>query len=467
MSAWPGTCVQRFLAALQRVLSNRRCGQRPPVFRRSSAVCRFVASLAVLASVSCHPGTDLFAKSRSRTPVTSAVKGLEISPEELRVRVRALVRPILGIIEENADRIIANTSDPAVRRGALVLKIEMTTTMLAALLRSDPVLALADAWGYTLQVENLLARPESQARYGQSAHMASEALALVEKQIRDLVASVQAGRFVESFGSNMRRWADRNPIGGTLHRRPSIDSWLAELLATSGGGGAFAVLGDLDETTADVMTRMDLYIMYLPRLARWEAELAADDLTRGVDPRTLSADFERLTRAVDRIAAVAEAAPDLAARERTAALDAVRGELLALLDTIHKERIAILHEVEAIAQRLGDRYGPPLHDAVRATVQRERIATLHEVEAIAQRLADRSGPLLHDAVQTEMKELLKTVEEMRKRLIVEAGEDLKGVIDHAFLRLVQLLLVCAGLVMLSLVLRALLLRRRERGRQTG
>ena len=172
-----------------------------------------------------------------------------------------------------------------------------------------------------------------------------------------------------------------------------------------------------------------------------------------------------MTRAVDRIAAVAEAAPDLAARERTAALDAVRGELLALLDTVHQERIAILHEVEAIAQRLGDRYGPPLHDAVRATVQRERIATLHEVEAIAQRLADRSGPLLHDAVQTEMKELLKTVEEMRKRLIVEAGENLERVADHIFFRLVQLLLICAGLVALGLLLRSFLLRRRGRGQQ--
>jgi hypothetical protein len=97
-----------------------------------------------------------------------------MSPEELRVRVRALVRPILGIIEENADRIIANTSDPAIRRGAIVLKIEITTTMLAAMFRSDPVLALADGWAYVLQVEDGLARPELQARYGQSADRASK-----------------------------------------------------------------------------------------------------------------------------------------------------------------------------------------------------------------------------------------------------------------------------------------------------
>jgi maltooligosyltrehalose synthase len=229
----------------------------------------------------------------------------------------------------------------------------------------------------------------------------------------------------------VRRWANRHPIEGALYRRPSIDSAVAELLASSGASGVFGVLGNLDETMADVMTRMDLYTMYLPRLARWEAELAADDLTRGVEPRTLSAEFERLTRAVDRLAAVAEPASDLAVRERAAVLDAVRGERTVVLDAVQKERIATLHEIEAIAQRLGD----------------------------------RSGPSLRDAVGTEMKELVKSVEEMRKRLIVEAGEALDRVVDHAFFRLVQLLLICAGLVAMGLLFRAFLLRRRGRERQ--
>ena len=410
--------------------------------RGSSAMRYFAASLAVIVVVSFYPLTDLSAKSKSRTPVTSSVKGLEMSPEELRVRVRALIRPTLGIIEEGADRIIANTSDPAVRRGGLTLKIEMTTTMLAAMLRSDPVLALADAWGCVLQAQDGLARPDLQAKYGQSAARASEALALVDKQFRDFVASVQAGPFAEKFASAVRRWADGHPIEGALYRRPSIDSAVAELLASSGANGVFAALGNLDETMADVMTRMDLYTMYLPRLARWEAELAADDLTRGVDVRTLSADLEQFTMAIDRIATVAETAPDVMARERGAVLDAVRGERLRLLDAVREERLALLE-----------------------AVKKERIATLHEVELIAQRLMDRSGPPLHDAMRADMDEFVKSVEEMRKRLMVDSGEALDRVVDHAFFRLVELLLVCAGLVALGLILRSLLLRRR--GRQRG
>jgi len=188
----------------QKELSSRRGGRRDPVFRRSSAICRFAASLAVIVAVSVSHGTDLHAKDKSRTPVASSIKGLTVSPEELRVRVRALIRPTLGIIEQGADGIIASTSDPAVRRGALILKIETTTTMLAAMLRSDPVAALADAWGYLMQVENLLARPEAEARFGPSARRASETLQLAEVQFRNLVASVQGGRFAESFPAYLK-----------------------------------------------------------------------------------------------------------------------------------------------------------------------------------------------------------------------------------------------------------------------
>ncbi|MHB8110280.1 MAG: hypothetical protein ACYDHW_09630 [Syntrophorhabdaceae bacterium] len=117
----------------------------------------------------------------------------------------------------------------------------------------------------------------------------------------------------------------------------------------------------------------------------------ADDLTRGVDPRTLNVEFARMARAVDRIASVAETASDLAARERKAALEAV---------------------------------------------QKERIATLHEAEAVIQRVADRASAPLHDAVRADLAEIMNRIEEMRSRLIVDAGETLKQVVDHAFIRLV-------------------------------
>jgi len=321
---------------------------------------RTVVSLALVAAAWVCAGGSPASAAKSRTPVTSSVKQLRMSPQELCIRGRALIRPTLRIVEKTADRILRETTDPALRRGTLTWKIETTTTLLSAMLRQDPLLALADAWGYTFQVESLLARPEAAARYGKHAPDAAAAMALIQAKFRDFTKSLQAEITGEKFEATVRQWADRNPVEGALYRRPSMDSAVADVLAISGGGGAFSALGSLDETTSDVMTRMDLYTMYLPRLARWEAELAVDGLAQGVVPKRVITEFERFTREADRIAAVAEAGPEQVAREREATLEAVReerlaatrdlqGERRAVLEAVHEERIASLEEIEAIA----------------------------------------------------------------------------------------------------------------------
>ncbi len=397
---------------------------------------RAAVLLTLLAAACVCAGDDPAWAAKSRTPVTSSAKKLRMSPQELRIRVRALIRPTLGIVEEAADRGLRETTDPTVRRGAVVWKIEATTTLLSAMLRNDPVLALADAWGYAFQVENLLARPEVAARYGKNAPEASAAMALIRAEFRAFAASVQDDATGESFEAKIREWAERNPIEGALYRRPSVDSESAGVLATSGGGGVFSALGGLEETTADVMTRMDLYTMYLPRLARWEAELAVDDLAQGIDPKGLIADLDRVTRAADRIATVAEGVPELVAHERTAALDAVRAERLAATRDLQGERRAV---VDAVHQ--------------------ERIATLQEVEAIAQRLLDRSSGPLDSAVRKDLEGLVRAVEAMRTRLMDDIGVTLKRVVDHAFLRAIQLLLIAAALGVVGLVVYARFRRR--------
>ncbi len=383
--------------------------------------------------VSVHPEAVLLAK---RDSVTPAIKSVKMSPEELRIRVRAIIRPTLGTIEEGADEIIAESSDPVIRRGALVLKIEMLTTMLAAMLRTDPVMALADSWGYVFQCEDALKRPETRAKYGEYATKAAEILQSLEGQFREFATGIQASAFADSVEASLRKWAENHPIKGALYRRPSMDTAEAKALAESKDGGIFSALGSLEETTADMMTRMDLYTMYLPRLARWEAELAAIDMAHETDTRKLPAEFEQVTRDAGRVAAVAE---KLAAEFEQVTRDASR--------------------LAAVAETL-----PSLAARERATVmdivQSERIAALREFEELAQRLAERSAPLIQNEIQTNTNELAKSIEEIRKRLLAETSERLERLVDYVFLRLVQLLLICVVvLAALGFAFRRYLLRR--------
>jgi hypothetical protein len=398
---------------------------------------RLAVSLAwVAVACLCAGGDPAWAAKKSKTPVLSNVKKLEMSPQELRIRVRALIRPTLGIVEQTADRGLRDVTDPTMRRGILSWKIESTTILLSTMLRTDPVLALADAWGYAFQVESLLAQPEVAARYAAFGPESSAAMALIRAKFRAFWSGIQGGLDAAKAEELIRGWANRNPIEGALYRRPPMDSEFAAVLANAQGGGAFAALGSLEETTSDVLARMDLYTMYLPRLARWEGELAVDDLAQGVDPKALLSDFQQFTRAADRIATVAEAAPETVRVERVAATRDLQAERVAATRDLQAERRAVI-------------------DAVR----RERIATLEAVEAMAQRLVDRSSDPLNAAVRKDLEELVAQVETMRRSLISDAELSLDRVVDHAFVRALELLLIAAALAAAGVVLWALYARR--------
>lgn len=401
-------------------------------------MCRLAALLVLVALPWPLSGCAGKRTADRPAPVTSGVERLEMSTRELRVRVRALTRPLLGLIEEGSDRVLAEVEDPGVRRATLVWKIESTTTLMNALLRNDPVLALADSMGYVMQLEDFVARPEFREEFGPLVPEITVTLGRMHRLLFDFAAGVQEDLSGEEFETTMREWAAEHPIEGSIYRRPTIDSAVAGLLAAVKPRGVFAVIEGLDETTAEIMTRLDLYTTYLPRLSRWEAEIGIIDTLGGADLGTVATEFGRLTGAVDRIAGVAEHAPSLVEQERQAAFDAVRDERLAATADLRAERRAVLEAVSA-----------------------ERIAILAEVEAIAVRLSERAGQPLHDAVRTETDRLVDSVEEMRGRLIEDAGVVLGEVIDHAFVRALQLLLIAAVLFAIGVVLHERFLRLRR------
>ncbi len=280
----------------------------------------------------------------------------------------------------------------------------------------------------SIQVEALESRPSIQASFGSTLPIATSGVIAVENQFRDFVKRLQDDLSAEAFEATVRKCANEHPIEGALYTRPSMDSSVAAILAGANKGGTFAALGGLQETTAAVMKRMDLDTRYPPRLARWEAELAVNDLAGGVEPKAVLAELTRFSQAADRLASVAETTPGIVANEREATLSALHAERLAAMNDLRAERSVVV-------------------DAVRE----ERIATLREIEAIAQRLVDRSADPLHAAV--------RDVEDKRKRLINEASEALYTVVDHAFVRAIKLLLIGATLAFAGMVAYARWLRR--------
>jgi hypothetical protein len=67
---------------------------------------------------------------------------IDVSAEELRIRVRGLAGPFSGIMEEVADDFLTTTDDPDLRRRALMFKINGIPAIQRALFEQDPLAAL-------------------------------------------------------------------------------------------------------------------------------------------------------------------------------------------------------------------------------------------------------------------------------------------------------------------------------------
>jgi vacuolar-type H+-ATPase subunit I/STV1 len=130
---------------------------------------------------------------------------------------------------------------------------------------------------------------------------------------------------------------------------------------------AFQVMADIPATVADLATRLDIYAAYLPKAARWQAELMAGDLAGSEETQRVLATFasvERLTERTNALlspAGLRRALDDASGQiraERIAALASVDEQRVATLAYLTQERVAAVAEIdrqrEALARQIDE-----------------------------------------------------------------------------------------------------------------
>jgi hypothetical protein len=119
---------------------------------RTLAACLLVGASVVGAGCSSlAPKTD-----PSRPTPLMKERDARMSAVEMRQRVDALVPSMLAFVEEMADLVRAEATNPAVRRRALLLKIDALPVVYRAAFQTDPLAAALDLWLLSYQLENCL-----------------------------------------------------------------------------------------------------------------------------------------------------------------------------------------------------------------------------------------------------------------------------------------------------------------------
>jgi hypothetical protein len=172
-------------------------------------------------------------------------------------------------------------------------------------------------------------------------------------------------------------------------------------------------VGSIDETVRDVSDRLTLYVEKLPDLLRWHAELLALQMQRDFGDDVVG-DVASIDRSLAGIDAFLQTSPGLIGAEREAVLSALETELATALAALDAQRTGTIEALGGEREMVLSRLDGELEQAI-AAVREERVAVLAALDEASS-----------DAVE-------------RSRLAA------RDVVDHAFWRTLQLLLVAATL----------------------
>lgn len=287
-----------------------------------------------------------------------------VSRNQLRLRMRSLVQPMCGQIEQSADAIVAGTTDPAVQRAALQWKIDAVPALRAALFQPDPATAALDAVVLCNQMVDYFQTGPGKQALGPAASARAAATCLkMRDELNRILASGTVSGDISKGADFARKWAAEHPIRFSIADRESALTMAFERGDATVGVSPGQAIADVTTTIDDLNRKLEVYTDQLFRQARWQAELFSRErvaelragpavplaeraVTSLESIEHAAAALDRLAPAVERDLAVIQNAPAMVTSEREAALKAVRDDITATTRFARDERLATMRQVE-------------------------------------------------------------------------------------------------------------------------
>ncbi len=373
--------------------------------------------------------------STRKTSLIKSAKNVQSSVAELSSRNQSLLGLYSAEIEAAADRIILESHSSEARRQALMWKAEAIPVLQTTLLNTDPVAAVVDTWAFLFQIKAYMERPAVKQGFGEFYFVVAETLKNMDAEMERLIQVAAPSANVADLRQRLGAWAEAHPIQAGLTGRQSADPDMIRKVGES-DLGTTASLKALGEGVGDLTARLDSYNVYLPKQARWQGELLLMDIARDPQVDAVMSNVVVLSNALAKTSSGMERMPETMGQAREAIRADVDGERLAAQAFLHEERLQTL-------------------DAVR----QERIATIaalhnERLAATADLHGERKAVL--DALYIQEAAVMNDVNAQSEKTLKDLDSRGRGLIDHFFLRALELVLLI--LVLCSLVLWILLRR---------
>ncbi len=346
------------------------------------------------------------------------------SATELRIYLDELAGVFTGTIEQSADHIIAASPASEIKRHALLWKINGIPAAYRALFQPDPAIAIIDAWALSMQMVDYFERGSGKADFGQWHSIARDASRKVETRIMETVASFTPDVDISPLQLKIQTWVSEHPIERDFIFRDSVAPQLASIIGDQ-AMDTFQTVGTVAVSMEELGDQASTYMNLLTKQARWQAELMVSETANRRDIEGGLAMLAELAASVNRLSPIAEQIPELMAREREAFFGTLQQERIEVLSDIERQRLETMlfltRERSTIIDDLKSE-----RQALVEILQSERTAILQSIDA--QRMAT-----------------LAEFESTGNRMLRKAQNQSEQLIDHVFIRGVQLLaasLVC-------------------------
>jgi hypothetical protein len=369
------------------------------------------------------------ASSSKGTGYDRAGKEMQITPSQLQVKVRALADPFSGIIEDAVWELWDTDPDPRWRQNLLVWQINVVNAVQRATLQAAPLAAFFDTWALVEQLRAFAEDRRGSNNTSEQVQIVLDAVERMDAMIMRIAIEAGGEEGAASAGRLIREWALDHPID-KFATRTSTESELAQWTAR-GNMGTMATVKSLGASLDDVMERLDLFAEYIPKQASWHAQAIALEYLGNRETEGAFADLSKTATAFDRIATSLEGYPEVASDERRA-----------VMATVQQERAIVLEELLDKLSELQLFVNDQRSDLMETQVTAQREAVL---DAIA---AERAI-----IIDTAIKERAETMVQLKEMVDDVVENTAFKLVDHFFLRAVQLVaILLAGLGLIAVLI---------------
>ena len=388
-------------------------------------------ALAVLGLCALSVGGAACAKSARRSTLMHTVPSVTSDERALRLALYEYTYYFSRRVEQAAGQIADSTADAQLARHSLDWRLNAVSEIQRASFQQDVLLALLDAWTFTLQQQQFFDSEAGRQALATALPIARQTSAELVERMNQLVVPWASDTMVKRGAKVVREWARDHPIEDlSFNRRSIITLYLERVRGARDQHDVPQSVANIEGSMEDLMQRMNLYAAQIPRQTLGESERLIDHLLEKQQFLAAFAALNDVRIDMRRMATVMTGIPATIGSEREAAFASIAEERVLLLEAISDERRAIEKMVE-----------------------RERALVMSETRQMMQSAFDK--------LTEERQIVIQGMPESATRMLVASQPRLEGLVDR-FLWGFAGLLGGAGVALAALVVVA-----RKRGWITG